>query len=360
MDPRKVDKPLLNIEACETCRDGDFDDRNTEDKSNMYSIRGIKGRNARQHELAASFEFKKKSARGDLYSHKEKPQRDYSEESRKLTSIDFENSRSFLQGNDYGDNMNSMSINQNGMSLNLLPRGLKEIVENTHKSRLNTGSDNQDETRQIKGLEDRLRESEQNNQKIVFEKDRLQLELDRLILELKQTKMEWALSEESKEECELTLKNEIKFLINQLLQTKYAGAKSVYPPSSGNNLHFSKGALNKSVMDYQSSFVNTSEFLNCSHFLPSKNFASFVSNNQDQRTLTIMNSNDEKEEMKDIPMPYLEQSETPLKIKCLNASDFNDSPQKMNEFHKNENNSLLKNLLSTSTNSKKLLRHIKS
>ncbi len=90
-------------------------------------------------------------------------------------------------------------------------------------------------------LESKLRMAEQKNEKADIEKQRLQVELDRLVLELKQTKMEWALTEESKEECELALKNEIKFLINKLLQVKNTGV--VNASSQSDLSQFTKSTL---------------------------------------------------------------------------------------------------------------------
>lgn len=49
---------------------------------------------------------------------------------------------------------------------------------------------------------------------------KLEKELESVILELKQVKMEWALTEERKEETEVKLKNEIKCLLNKMIQNQ--------------------------------------------------------------------------------------------------------------------------------------------
>lgn len=91
--------------------------------------------------------------------------------------------------------------------------------------------------------------------------------------------MEWALSEERKEESELALKNEIKFLINKLVSINNGNANNVSV-----NYHdvsqIAKNCLNRSNIDIHSSFVNnnnTSALLNHSQIHTPINYGSFVS-----------------------------------------------------------------------------------
>ena len=73
---------------------------------------------------------------------------------------------------------------------------------------------------------------------LLLEKNQqLSLELDSVILELKQVKMEWALTVEIKEETEVSLKNEIKSLLNKLIQAKN-------PPSDDHSRNFSMNLSN--------------------------------------------------------------------------------------------------------------------
>jgi len=335
---------------------------------------GVDNRNL----LNSSLDYKKKSASfcdSDLHFQNDKPTRDG--DMKKMTSVDLENSHSFMQMNDFGENVN-LVMTQNQILSNV-PRSFREIVENVHKASLQRNHhdfefipEEMSQTRstyeeeKIRFLEDKLRAAEFSNEKIGMEKEKLQVELDRLILELKQTKMEWALSEESKEECELTLKNEIKFLINKLLQLKSTGSGMGSLQGYADFLQQSRG-LGRNNLDVQSS-INNSDVLNLSHLISSKHFGSFVSTTQEQKNMNIVNNNydlqrgcdsAEKEPTRDEPRLYPEFTETPLKVKCINMSlEMSESPQKMNEYHKNENN-LLRNILSKSTNSKKLLKGIK-
>jgi len=192
---------------------------------------------------------------------------------------------------------------------------------------------------------------------------------DRLVMELKQTKMEWALSEEGKEENELALKNEIKFLINKLLQVK----NSTTPGVSQNDIsQVSKSVLNKSTIDQHSSFINNSEYLNISQFNPlTNNFISSSSHQFEQNNFLALqnpgerkvNESLEKKPMRRMPkMPYDGYSKTPLQDRCLNAEEYevteDSSSGRVSEFNNNEN-SLVLNMLSTNSNPKKLIKNIK-
>lgn len=66
----------------------------------------------------------------------------------------------------------------------------------------------------------KFREENSDNLSLEKKNQKLEKELESVILELKQVKMEWALTEERKEETEVKLKNEIKYLLNKLLQTQ--------------------------------------------------------------------------------------------------------------------------------------------
>ena len=68
--------------------------------------------------------------------------------------------------------------------------------------------------------EKKFKEKISENQMLLTRNKKLESELESVILELKQVKMEWALTEERKEETEVSLKNEIKYLLNKLLQAK--------------------------------------------------------------------------------------------------------------------------------------------
>ena len=65
-----------------------------------------------------------------------------------------------------------------------------------------------------------LNESEEEASRLKAKVKNLEKELEGVVLELKQVKMEWALTEERKEETEVQLKNEIKYLLNKLLQAQ--------------------------------------------------------------------------------------------------------------------------------------------
>jgi len=202
----------------------------------------------------------------------------------------------------------------------------------------------------IKFLENRLREAEHKNEKILLEKERLKVELDRLILELKQTKMEWALSEESKEESELTLKNEIKFLLNKLLQVKNMNSSSHSDLSQ-----FTKSTLNKSTIDpHSTSFNNTSSSLNLTHLHHPAHSISFNSNYHGSHEKKFLNPPQRSVTEKST-------TPTPLREKSQNSPRFEtvgDSPRRETEFQATEN-SLLMSLLNVGSNAKKLVGTLK-
>jgi len=390
MESNKKEKPLLNINLCEACQDAEMNDKKMEEAHKKYLKEGliveetpnfsnnsfeIKRRNSNIYEPGFNFTEKTPS----IYA---------STELGKVTPIE-NDSRQFSLNNEFGENINLANSVNDGLKtvfnlnrsasnvsrasidkLDLNQRGLSSLQQ----SRI----DFQDEISQARKaiieeqgeiLHEKLVEAEQKNEKILLEKERLQVELDRLVLELKQTKMEWALSEESKEECELALKNEIKFLINKLLQLKNTGVSAT--SSQVDLSQYLKNTMNKSALDHHSSFFNTSEHLNLSQFNHQKSYANI--DVYDQNALTIINNNLgerkvheslEKKPMKKVPKLYPEEPKSPLQDRCMNSGEFDtfndsDSPtRRVSEYNNNEN-SLLINLLSTSTNPKKLIKHIK-
>jgi len=235
----------------------------------------------------------------------------------------------------------------------------------------------------VNTLEEKLREAEQGKDKLFLEKERLQIELDRHILELKQTKMEWALSEERKEESELSLKNEIKYLINKLMQVKNGSAiKGLNASYSQIDLSAVKNdALSRSAFDPQTSVLNRSAI-----HLPSqtgntpmltnprnnplnnsmtnfKSFGSFINEASQLNTLNTAKKSQEGTERKVAQnlTKFFQGSEMKENMNRLNTNteEFTDSPRRVSEFYYNEKN-LRMNVLKNNNNPKKLLQHMKS
>ena len=73
--------------------------------------------------------------------------------------------------------------------------------------------------------------------------DRMQTEMDRLVLELKKTKIDLALAEERKAENELSLKHEIKYLIDKLMNERHKRLQAA-AVSSGSR------SMNRNASDY--------------------------------------------------------------------------------------------------------------
>ena len=213
-------------------------------------------------------------------------------------------------------------------------------------------------------IEDRMRQSEMQSERIVIERDRLQVELDRLILELKQTKMGWALAEERKEEVELSLKTEIKYLISKLMQQKGVCSSDIQK-----ELTQLLKDLNRNMYN-PSSFVNTSGILNCSCLNQFSYRAS--SQNEHLNTSVVSGTYDSKHKQNEHTSKStrpnnnlsmnMESKENDGKTDCLYQFDdhsLNSSPHKLNEFHENEN-SLLQNIANTNNNPKKLIKYIQA
>lgn len=72
----------------------------------------------------------------------------------------------------------------------------------------------------LKEVEFQLQLTEGKNDILLNEKGSLEKSLTKIVSELAKTKMDWAISEEMKDECESALKSEIKFLISKLLKAK--------------------------------------------------------------------------------------------------------------------------------------------
>ena len=231
----------------------------------------------------------------------------------------------------------------------------------------------------IKELEEKLKESQQNNERLNIEKDRIQVELDRVILELKQIKMELALSEEKKEEIELALKNEIKFLINTILQTQQGGN----PNASRFDVSASALRITKSTGE-NLSFINNSGFLNYSNNNPNLsiiNQSNYVGQIYDHHTLKIISNNivDNIKDRKAYKKSnFSEETTTKETIQgnkrypdnSGNKLNFDkdetncggncgDSPRKVSELYTNEN-SLLHNISHTARHPKKLMKNLKA
>lgn len=76
----------------------------------------------------------------------------------------------------------------------------------------------------------------------------LEHELESVVLELKQVKMEWALTEERKEETEVQLKNEIKYLLNKLIQVKNPQKNDDHSRNLSLNISGIKDNLKESIV----------------------------------------------------------------------------------------------------------------
>ena len=101
-----------------------------------------------------------------------------------------------------------------------------------------------------RGLEDKLestekvlREITKHNDKYRQRMDRMQIEMDRLVLELKKTKIDLALAEERKAENELSLKHEIKYLIEKLMNERHKRLQAAAVGSGSRS-------MNRNASDY--------------------------------------------------------------------------------------------------------------
>jgi len=391
-DLKKGSKPVLGIDLCEACaHENDhqqYSERNFEDDNACYSYRESNKNNSN-----TSFEVKRKTS--GMQESSLRFNNNNERNSAVYASIDLGKAITGLKNpaggrlSEFGtDTSITIGTEKKGLNLNRsasnLAKGPQEVsvsasyigLQQSRSEFLNQGrglKNNFDDEEEIQMsiIKDRLVEAEYKAEKVSSEKEKLQAELDRLVMELKQTKMEWALSEEGKEENELALKNEIKFLINKLLQVK----NSTTPGVSQNDIsQVSKSVLNKSTIDQHSSFINNSEYLNISQFNPlTNNFISSSSHQFEQNNFLALqnphtgerkvNESLEKKPMRRMPkVPYDGYSKTPLQDRCLNAEEYevteDSSSGRVSEFNNNEN-SLVLNMLSTNSNPKKLIKNIK-
>lgn len=119
----------------------------------------------------------------------------------------------------------------------------------------------------LRDVEHRLKQTEDKNEVLIDEKENLQYELDRLFEELRKMQENWAISEEEKQESELALKHEIKFLITKLMKAK-------------NKLSDPKSLTNNSI--------NMSGFLN--FYQQNKDNSTFADRNNDSETSMLNQS----------------------------------------------------------------------
>lgn len=90
---------------------------------------------------------------------------------------------------------------------------LYNVLENLNKEKNQIIS-------QLKLVEDKLQQTQMDNEYINEEKENLQADLQALLSELKNTKMQMIYSAEEKKQAETLLKKEIKILIKKLIKTK--------------------------------------------------------------------------------------------------------------------------------------------
>jgi len=58
------------------------------------------------------------------------------------------------------------------------------------------------------------------NEKLQIQRDEIMMQVEKLTGDMRQTKIKYQINEEKKNENELSLKTEIKFLVNKLIKTK--------------------------------------------------------------------------------------------------------------------------------------------
>ena len=197
------------------------------------------------------------------------------------------------------------------------------------------------------------------------------------MLELKQNKMELALSEEKKEESELSLKNEIKFLINKIMQSTGGNPNiSGFDPSAsllrgtkstGENLSFinNSGFLNYSTNNQNLSIMNRSSYLGHNYGNNTMNIISnnLVENSKEQKLCKKSNFCDDTEAKENIygNLRYDDNSGNKLsfdKDETNCGTVYGDSPQRVNEFYTNES-SLLHNISNKVINAKRSTKNCK-
>ena len=202
-----------------------------------------------------------------------------------------------------------------------------------------------------KQMEGKLKQSELTSEKMEKEKDRLQHALDRLNAELKQTKKEWAVSEEKKKEIENALKKEISLLASEFLQAKESafGAESQKERNLENRRYlisslelfnqFNTGLTSPSVS-------HTPKEIEAKVLIPQpKNLRNV--GNQDSNAVKNVNETEKKASAGKPKYSFTSIDTSPM-----------GSPRRVSEFFDNEM-SLSKHLNNTASNPKKLLSDIK-
>jgi hypothetical protein len=72
----------------------------------------------------------------------------------------------------------------------------------------------------LRTIEEKLRETELRNETLAQERDRMRVDFEKIINELKQTKFEWALTEDQRDDPARNIKHDIKFLIGKLIKVR--------------------------------------------------------------------------------------------------------------------------------------------
>lgn len=111
----------------------------------------------------------------------------------------------------------------------------------------------------VKQYETELESKEKEKNEISLQNDKLKSELDQILLELKQTKMEWALTEERKEECEIMLKSEIKSMLQKAVKHKKKKNSDIVNLSFNNASTNSVSITNNSILSKTSRNKNNNQ-----------------------------------------------------------------------------------------------------
>ncbi len=112
----------------------------------------------------------------------------------------------------------------------------------------------------LREVEHRLKYSQHRNEALENEKENLRRNLENVATELKQTKIEYEITEGKKEECEIALKSEIKFLINKLLQAKGAPERAGNDISNSYNNLKVNNSSSSGFMNFYNQNKNSSSF----------------------------------------------------------------------------------------------------
>lgn len=195
----------------------------------------------------------------------------------------------------------------------------------------------------LREVEAKLKQTENQNEMLNDEKENLRNELERLFYELKKTQMDWALSQDEREENENTLKNEIKFLINKLLKAK--NKLSDHKNCSNTNLN---------TTNFANTSINMSGFLN--FYQQNKDNSTFADKNENKNETSILNQsvqqmvsnstitvmkknavNDIKNQMNYKNQNYLDNSNNKSKIQQRSKTPFEENKNILNHAKRKEN-----------------------